>query len=178
MAATFGLAYQVYNADNDAYTQVTQFEQARLDGARAFILCPLDTDMLTDSIKALQARQYSAGVHHAVRQSLRRQAGLQQLRHRAGRRQAGGANLTARNTAIRREVVVLTYDGLPAAEPRDDGMEAGFREVVPDATFRRSLRGLLPKTTSYDIDQAADRQQGTSFQRHPVDHRCRGLRRD
>ena len=32
MAAAFGLKYKVYNAENDANTQITQFEQARLEG--------------------------------------------------------------------------------------------------------------------------------------------------
>src|SRR5262249_4230962 len=54
MAASLGLAYKVYNANNDATLQAAQLKSAKSDGVTAVILCPLDITMLGDSINALK----------------------------------------------------------------------------------------------------------------------------
>ena len=51
------LAFRVYDGENDPVRQITQIEQARLDGARAFIICPLSAAPLQDSVKQLQQAQ-------------------------------------------------------------------------------------------------------------------------
>jgi ABC-type sugar transport system substrate-binding protein len=38
--------------------------------------------------------------------------------------------------------VVFSNPGIPAADSRDDGMEAGFREIVPNATILGRYRGF------------------------------------
>ena len=54
MAAAQGLDYQFYNAANDPLAQIWQIEQARLDGAKAMILCPMENDLLDDLIDSLE----------------------------------------------------------------------------------------------------------------------------
>jgi ABC-type sugar transport system substrate-binding protein len=134
MAAAFGLAYRVYNANNDAYTQVTQFEQARLDGARAFILCPLDPSLLMDSIDSLQA----ANIPLAYVTLLNHPYGvkLDSNSYDTGLVVGRLAGQIARDSFTDpARVVVFANPGIPAADSRDDGMEAGFREIVPNGTF-------------------------------------------
>lgn len=55
IAENFGLRLVVYDAKNDVYTQLTQIEQARLEGARAIILCPTSPTELADSLASLEA---------------------------------------------------------------------------------------------------------------------------
>jgi len=57
-AEGYGLPYRVYDSSNDAYTQLTIIERARLEGARALILCPLKPSLLADSLRSVQ----SAGI--------------------------------------------------------------------------------------------------------------------
>ncbi len=58
LAEDLGLRLVVYDAKNDIYTQITQIEQARLEGARAIILCPTSSTGLTDSVMTLQAGNF------------------------------------------------------------------------------------------------------------------------
>lgn len=53
-ATVFGLPIRVYDAQNNLYTQLNQFEEARLSGARAFILCPVAFEGLEAQVAALQ----------------------------------------------------------------------------------------------------------------------------
>ena len=112
--------------NNDAYTQVTQIEQARLDGAKAIILCPLDETMLADSIQTLRDDNIPLAYTTLFDTAYGVQGGLQQLRDWRCHRQAGRANLQQEHTD-RAQVVVLSRLGLPAADNRADGMEVGFR---------------------------------------------------
>ena len=71
--------------------------------------------------------------------------------------QAGGEIFNEEHTDPAR-VVVFKYDDFPATISRDDGMEAGFKEAVPDANFLGRYEGFNEET-SYDLDPAAHRQQ-------------------
>ncbi len=142
MFAEIGLAYRVYNAENDAYEQVKQIEQARLDGARAIILCPLGTDVLTDSIKSLEIARIPLtyitlfdNPYGVKEDSSSYDIGLV-----VGR--LGGQIFEDEHSGQTPKVVVLTYPGLPAADQRANGMEAGFREVVPDVVFGKPYDGF------------------------------------
>ncbi len=52
-AENYGVNYRVYNSALDSYKQLTLIEQARIEGARAIILCPLQPSILTDSLTSM-----------------------------------------------------------------------------------------------------------------------------
>ncbi len=56
-ASADGLAYRVYDSGNDDYKQLTLIEQARLDGAKAIILCPLNPNVLSDSLTSVESAE-------------------------------------------------------------------------------------------------------------------------
>ena len=141
MAATFGLKYEVYNAENDANTQITQFEQARLDGAKAFILCPVDTTSINGSINSLQA----ANIPLSYITLYDNPYGVQQDSNSYDigtvvGRLAGQIYHEEHSTPP--QVIVLSKEGFTAADNRDDGMEDGFRQTVPDAKFVGRIPGF------------------------------------
>src|SRR5205085_3583049 len=49
-----GLAYRSYDSANDDYKQLTLIEQARLEGAKAIILCPLSPNFLSESLNSVR----------------------------------------------------------------------------------------------------------------------------
>lgn len=55
LAESYGLSYRVYDSDNDPYSQLMIIERARLDGARALILCPLKPSLLADSLRSVES---------------------------------------------------------------------------------------------------------------------------
>ena len=140
MAAAFGLAYQYYNAENDAAVQVTQIERARLEGAKAIILCPLQNDVLSDSITSLQEANiplaYITMFDHPY--GVKQDSNSYEIGLIVGRLAAQNFIDDGFENA---RVVVLANPGSPAAESRSEGMEAGFRESIPDATFIEGVPG-------------------------------------
>ncbi|MEO8398093.1 MAG: protein kinase, partial [Chloroflexota bacterium] len=162
MATAFGLKYKVYNADNQAQTQITQFETARAEGAKAIILCPVNATSINDSIKSLQV----ANIPLAYITLYDNPYGVQMdsssfdVGTVVGRL-AGQIYHEEHNTPP--QVVVLSYPGFPATDSRDDGMEAGLKESVPDVNFigrvagyteddsYQSIRELIEKKTHFDV---------------------------
>lgn len=55
IAEGFWICLEVYDARNDLYTQLTQIQQASLDGAEAIILCPAASSGYDESIATLEA---------------------------------------------------------------------------------------------------------------------------
>ncbi len=146
MLTQLGLAYRVYNAENDTYTQVTQIEQARLDGARAIILCPLGTDVLTNSIKSL-AESHIPLTYITLFDNpygVKEDSSSYDIGLVVGR--LGGQIYQDEHSDQPPQVIVLTYPGLPAADQRADGMEAGFQEVFPGVVFGKRYDGFTQES--------------------------------
>ena len=56
-AAADGLPFASTTVANDDYKQLTLIEQARLEGAKAIILCPLNPNVLSDSLTSVQSAE-------------------------------------------------------------------------------------------------------------------------
>jgi ABC-type sugar transport system substrate-binding protein len=149
MAQALGLAYRFYDAKNDAYTQVTLIEQARVEGAKAIILCPLDPDLLSDSIDALQAANipltYITLFDHPY--GVKLDSNSQQIGEIVG--SLAGNIFREEHPDTPAEVVILEFPGLPAADLRADGMESGFKEEVP-------VVHLIGRYNGFTQDEAYD----------------------
>ena len=162
MAAAFGLAYKVYNADNDPYSQVTQFEQARLDGAKAVILCPVNSSAINDSINSLQ----KANIPLTYITLYDNPYGVQQDSNSYDIGTVEGrlaGQIYNEEHTDPPQVVVLSYAGFPATDNRDEGMEAGFKQTVPSVVFvgrtpgytedetYKSIQALIQKKVHFDV---------------------------
>ncbi|MFN8563510.1 MAG: substrate-binding domain-containing protein [Anaerolineae bacterium] len=141
MATSFGMAYHVYNANNDANTQILQIDQARAEGARAVILCPLDPDLLDESINTLRANNiplvYTTVFDHPY--GVKLDSSSYDIGLIVGR--LAGQTFQAERTDTPM-VAMLTREGLPASDSRAEGMAAGFREILPRATFLGRFPGF------------------------------------
>jgi ABC-type sugar transport system substrate-binding protein len=152
MAGGYGLAFRVYNSEDDAYLQSTQIEQARLEGARAIILCPLNADVIKTAADSLEAAQiplvFSTTFDHpyGVKLELANyDIGLAIGRY-AGeiiRDEHGG----------RAEVALLGFPGFSAGDDRTRGMRDGLAEIAPDATIIGEWRGFT-RQASYETIHA------------------------
>lgn len=132
-AERYGTAFRVYDSDSDAYRQVTLLERARTDGASALIVCPLDTRLLDNALQAAQAAGMPLVFMHSDMSSyggvlLAGDDYLMGLE--AGR---AGGRLVASTLSGEANVIVLDYPDLPGLVRRADGLEAGIREIVPEA---------------------------------------------
>jgi ABC-type sugar transport system substrate-binding protein len=148
---TYGLAFRVYNSSNDAYQALTLIEQARLEGARAIILCPLKPELLIDSLTSIQ----SAGIPLVLTDTLADSY--------------GGVMLEIDNDEVGRLAGDFTAQTLEGGNPRQVGVvildapdysysEArvqGFIEGLSTAPDTVEIIGRHPTATNQAASEAA-----------------------
>jgi ABC-type sugar transport system substrate-binding protein/tRNA A-37 threonylcarbamoyl transferase component Bud32 len=162
-AENYGLEYRVYDSDNDEYGQLTQIERARADGARALIVCPLDTDLLSEALAAVDAANLPLVILSGSMPSYggvllsgdEYMMGFKpgELAGRIITEELGGAA----------SAIILDFPDLPNIVVRANGLEEGMLSVAPDATVigrypggtpangERSVRNLLEAGTTFDV---------------------------
>ncbi|MDL1901980.1 substrate-binding domain-containing protein [Anaerolineae bacterium CFX9] len=162
-AARYGLSYRVYDSNNDAYTQLTEIERARSDGASALIICPLDLALIDEALRSAQ----DAGLPLVFLSSGNENYGGVLLAgddYRMGTTagQAGGVIAQMEGMTTPR-VIILDYPEMPILVTRADGLETGFLEVLPDAEIigrylgatrengRASVQALLDEGVEFDV---------------------------
>jgi ABC-type sugar transport system substrate-binding protein len=136
-AREYGLTMQVYNADNDAYRQVTLIETALTEGVRGLIVCPLDITLLDEPLRAAQRAGVplvffvtqidsyggvligSDTTDYAMGFAAGRALGEIVLRERGGR-----AN-----------VVILDFPSMQIIVERANGLEEGMKSVAPEVNI-------------------------------------------
>jgi len=162
-AGQYGLLLRVYDSDTDKYRQITQIERARTEGARAFIICPLDAGALNGALSSAQ----DAGIPLVLMSSGIESYGGVLLAgddYLMGVEAGRAAGLLVRDTRdARANVVILDYPDLPIIVVRANGLEDGFREFVPEANIigrylggtrengEASIRTLLDQGIDFDV---------------------------
>jgi ribose transport system substrate-binding protein len=138
IADEFGLDYRIYDSQSDAYTQITLIEQARLEGARAFILCPLSRDALSETLASLQRANipvvFITLYEHPY--GVKLDSDNYEIGQRIGR-YAG--QIIQDKWDGNAQVLILGFPGFPASDTRADAMETAIRELAPQVNI--VLRG-------------------------------------
>ncbi len=141
LAEEYGLPIRIYDSDGDRYREVTQIERARAEGAKAFIICPLDFELLTSTLESLQAVdtplvQLASGVPTYGGVVI---AGDDyQMGYVAGH--AGGEIFTSETDQPAR-ALILDYPTIPLLVNRARGLQEGFLSLIPDVEFVGSAPG-------------------------------------
>ncbi len=140
---SYDFAFRIYDADSDAYQQRLMLEEALSEGARAYILCPLDYSLLDEALLAVES------------------AGYPLVSHDNGEHNYGGAITSNRNAnydmgltvgrfageIIQNEmdgearVVILDFPDLEVIVERANGLEDGVLEIAPDAIIVGRYQG-------------------------------------
>ncbi|MBL8132841.1 MAG: protein kinase [Anaerolineae bacterium] len=162
-AAAYGLPFRIYNADNDAYVQVTQIEQARTEGVTGLIICPKDVALLDETLHSAEAAGLpmvfmAAEIENYGGILL---AGDDERMGLAAGRAIGEIVRDERGGAAR--VIILDFPTMPQIVTRADGLEAGLLEYAPDAVIvgrylggtredgQRSVERLLEEGVAFDV---------------------------
>ncbi|MBI5960162.1 MAG: substrate-binding domain-containing protein [Chloroflexi bacterium] len=161
-AAAYELAYRIYDSNADAYSQLTQIEKARADGAKALIICPLDPTLLDRPMQSVQQAGIPLVFMHSDIPSY---GGVllagddYEMGLKAGR---FGGQVIAQERDGQANVILLGYPDLPILVTRADGLEAGLKEFAPEANVigrylggtrefgEKSVRDLLEDGVKFD----------------------------
>lgn len=131
-AETYGVAFRAYDSAGDSYQQITTIERARLDGARAIILCPINQNVLNESLTSVQ----KSGIPLVLTMPMTNTYGgvvIDTDNYRVGRI-AGeyvGRTLAAMGGSAR--VVVLDAPDYGYSSARTQGFSDGLLETLPSA---------------------------------------------
>lgn len=160
MASQFDLAYRVYDSRNDAYTQITEIEKARIDGARAFIICPLETNALADTLASM-ARSRIPVVFITLFDhdyGVKLDSDNYQIGLKIGDLTGEIIHDEYSGSA---SVLILGYPGFPASDMRVRGIRDGILAAAPDARILGDWLGFSRENGYATVRRLID--QGMTF---------------
>ncbi|MBZ0275312.1 MAG: protein kinase [Anaerolineae bacterium] len=141
MATSDQIQLRLYDPENDKYSQVTQIEQARSDGARALIICPLDVGLLRESLQSVQAAHLPLVIFGS---EIPNYGGILvgNTDYALGVVPGEMAGQIIRDEMDgQADVIILDFPDREDIVRRADGLEAGVLEFAPDATIVGRYRG-------------------------------------
>jgi len=132
-AAVYQIPFRIYDSDTDRYNQVTQIERARADGAKGVIICPLDMDLLRNSLLSMQ----SAGIPLVFMSAFDENYGgvfLEGDDYLMGLEAGRAAGQIIRDEmGGQANVIILDYPDLEHIISRANGLQDGLLEFAPAA---------------------------------------------
>lgn len=160
-ASRYQIAFRIYDSDTDRYNQLTQIERARADGARALILCPLDIELLDETLRSVEA----AGIPLVFMSEPNTTysgvflAGDDYLMGVEAGRAAGRIIADEMNGQAR--VIILDYPDMPQIISRANGMQDGLLEFAPAARVIGRYLGAIRDNGYNSVKRLLD--EGVEF---------------
>jgi ABC-type sugar transport system substrate-binding protein/predicted Ser/Thr protein kinase len=160
-AARYQVAFRIYNSDSDRYKQVTELERARADGAKGLIICPLDMDLLRDTLLSVEAARMPLVFMSTQSESYGGVflAGDDYLMGVEAGRAAG--EIIRDELDGQANVIILDYPSLPYIVARANGMQDGMLEVAPAARIIGRYLGAIRDNGRESVADLLD--QGVDF---------------
>jgi serine/threonine protein kinase/ABC-type sugar transport system substrate-binding protein len=144
-AADYGLDLRIYDSEEDTYRQITQIEKARIDGAKALIICPLDPNLIQNAVEsARDAGILILPIHSELEyyQPIHLEGDNYLIGFKPG---VYAGELAQRELNGQANVVILDYPTVPSIVERANGLEAGIKQAIPDANIIGRFLGATPE---------------------------------
>ncbi len=141
-SAAHGLAFRVYDAQTDANEEIIQIERARTDGARALIVCVVDSEAVSRTLRSAAEDGLALVLHNMDEPPPYPAVVITHDDYALGQipgRYAG--QLVQEELHGHAEVVILDFPDLPSIVRRADGLEDGLLAVAPEAHIIGRYRG-------------------------------------
>jgi ABC-type sugar transport system substrate-binding protein len=137
----YGLTFTIYDANSDGYQQRLELEKSLVDGTRGIVLCPLDINLLDETLKEIQERRKPLiSTESEVSQYGGVATGI--LNFDMGLVAGRFAGDYIRNElAGNARVIILDFPDIPTIVERADGLVAGIRERAPNAEIIGRYQG-------------------------------------
>ncbi len=141
IADEFDLDYRIYDSQSDMYLQITHINRAQMDGAKAFIICPLSTGALDQTIDSLASARIPVVFTtlypdpYGIKLDSDNYDIGQQMGNFAGQ-------MILDKWGGRAAVLPLGNLDFPASDLRLDGAEAAILALAPETTILPRQQGL------------------------------------
>lgn len=151
-ANAYGIQTQVFDAESDAYRQLTLFEAARANGAKGFVACPLSVEVLDETWRALQ----SASVPLVFPEVPESYGGVIMFTKNYDMGFIPGAyagEIIRDRFGGQARVVVLDLPDNEPVEVRAQGLIDGLLSIAPDAEIVARVRGATREWGRESIEE-------------------------
>ncbi|MEZ4667607.1 MAG: protein kinase [Anaerolineae bacterium] len=149
----YGLNYRLYDSQVDAYREVTLVDNARAEGATALIICPLDMNLLNESLESAQ----KAGIplvfqaDHINSYGGVLVGGDPYLLGLTPGEFAG--NLVQDEMDGKADVIILDFPDREDIVTRANGLEDGLKNYAPDAHIIGRFKGGTREFGKASVEQ-------------------------
>jgi serine/threonine protein kinase/ABC-type sugar transport system substrate-binding protein len=163
-ARGYGIETRIYDADTDNYQQSILVEKARAEGATAFIVCPLNNEIMDPALRALDAANYPLVLPVSGSSEHYGGVAIETDNYLMGRVPGEFAGQWIRDAMDgKAKVAILDYPGLSDLVQRANGLEDGVLAFAPDAEIlgrflgatqefaHESISGLLAEGVTPDV---------------------------
>jgi ribose transport system substrate-binding protein len=153
-ARVYGLDIRIYDSNTDAYQQRLELERALTEGAKAIILCPLDVDLLEETLMAIRDQHIpltSIGPDLAAFGGVHTAALDYEMGMTVG--EAAGRDIVAEKGGQAR-VLILDYPDLEIIVQRANGLEDGVKAAAPDVTIVGRVKGAVKEFAYESVKKA------------------------
>lgn len=160
-ANQYGLDMRIYDSKNEGYQQRLELERALTEGAKAVILCPLEVDLLEETLLAIREKHIplaSTGPNLAAFGGVHTAALDYELGYTVG--EAAGRDIAAEKDGQAR-VLILDYPDLDIIVQRANGLEEGMKAAAPDVTIVGRVKGAVKDFAFESVQKALD--EGVEF---------------
>lgn len=154
------LPLRVYDSEDDPASELAMVEQARIEGATAFILCPLSEPLLDDTIVSLQEATIPLVLAQSYNSPYGVKVGLDNAAVGRAQGRYAGQILEAEHDG-RGTVVLLSFLDTSAGQSRAQGMADGLRQTTPLAEVLDPLNGATRERARQVIEELI--ANGTHF---------------
>jgi serine/threonine protein kinase/DNA-binding LacI/PurR family transcriptional regulator len=155
-ARVYGLAIRIYDSNTDAYQQRLELERALTEGAKAVIICPLDVDLLEETLQAIRDQHIpltSIGPDLAAFGGVHTAALDYEMGMTVG--QMAGRDIVAEKGGKAR-VLILDYPDLEVIVQRVNGLEDGVKATAPDVTIVGRVKGAVKEFAYESVKNALE----------------------
>ncbi len=127
------LRFRVYDSQSDSYVQRREIEKALTDGASAFVLCPIDFEIIHDSLLAINERKLPLLSYHTLSEDVQAVFTAQGATNDAmGYTIGKAAGMHIRDVlGGEAQVVILDYPDVASVVERANGIVRGMKDFAP-----------------------------------------------
>jgi serine/threonine protein kinase/DNA-binding LacI/PurR family transcriptional regulator len=157
----YGLAFRVYDADNDKGNQVALVERARSEGALGILICPLNMGLLNDPFTSIQQAHFPLVLFadHVPNYGGVLIGGDNYQMGLEGGEFAG--NIIHDEMKGEVDIIILDYPSLDYIVARANGLEDGVKKFAPDVHIVGRYLGAVREKAEASVAQLI--QSGVKF---------------
>lgn len=162
LSEQYHIPLRVFNGGRDAYTQITQVESARMQGADALIVCPINLELMTETINTARAAGIPIIVfsNKMIRGAVTISGNHFQAGVRTGRLAGQFINENYNGAA---RIIILEAASMDIINDQMRGARVGLNslaplseivaqlEVISEKEARDAIRALIDETVPFNI---------------------------